>query len=377
MLLNKLPPDIRLIVSRKVASSEQTMDSLLKAFQEELAARERASNSSPSQPRRNNDRGQHTPTSALLSKAPEPGAGITCCYCQKPHPSVSCTSVTSVSARKQILKTSGRCFNCLRKGHVGRNCRSSGRCQRCKGRHHTSICEMQGTEGASQPPPALSLAKPLDTTSTSLDPGAPLFTPTVSTNALSPDERKTVLLQTARSVVYNPSNPTASIEVRLLFDTGSQKSYITERARSLLSLEPCGEQPLSIATFGSAKKQMKVCPIVDVGMHLKNGSPRSFMLYVVPTICGPLVSQPITTCVEQKPKFLGLDIADCSDGASSLDVDLLIGSDYYWDLVTGNICRWWTNCRSHQVGLGFVRPSVRTRLCKVCDEPNHHTRASN
>ena len=113
----------------------------------------------------------------------------------------------------------------------------------------------------SQPPPALSLAKPLDTTSTSLDPEAPLFTPTVST---SPDERKTVLLQTARSVMYNPSNPTASIEVRLLFDTGSQKSYITERARSLLSLEPCGEQPLSIATFGSAKEQMKVCPIVDV-----------------------------------------------------------------------------------------------------------------
>ena len=63
------------------------------------------------------------------------------------------------------------------------------------------------------------------------------------------------------------------------------------------------------------------------------------MLYVVPTICGPLVSQPITTCVEQNPKFLGLDIADCSDGASSLDVDLLIGSDYYWDLVTGNICK--------------------------------------
>ena len=68
VLLKKLPPDIRLIVSRKVASSELDMDSLLQAFEEELAARERASNSSHSQPRRNHDRGQRIPTSALLSK---------------------------------------------------------------------------------------------------------------------------------------------------------------------------------------------------------------------------------------------------------------------------------------------------------------------
>ena len=225
------------------------MDCLLQVFDGKLAVRERVSNSSHSQPRRNHDRGLHPPTSALLSKTLEPGAGMTCCYCQQPHSSVSCTSVTSVSARKQILKTSGRCFNCLRKGHVGHNCRSSGRCQRCKGKHHTSICAVQGNEGASRPPPTLSLAKPLDTTPTSLDPGAPSFTPTVSTSALCPDNKKTELLQTARSVVYNPANPTVLIEVRLLFDTGSQKSYITERTKSLLSLEPSGEQLLSIATF--------------------------------------------------------------------------------------------------------------------------------
>ena len=54
---------------------------------------------------------------------------------------------------------------------------------------------------------------------------------------------------------------------------------------------------------------MKVCPIVDVGMHLKNCPPMSLKLYVVPTICEPLVSQPITACFEQNPKFMGLDIA--------------------------------------------------------------------
>ena len=36
---------------------------------------------------------------------------------------------------------------------------------------------------------------------------------------------------------------------------------------------------------------------------------------------------------------LGLDLADHADEASSVHVDVLIGSDHYWNLVTGSICR--------------------------------------
>lgn len=327
VLLNKLPPDIRLIINRKVASSKLNMDHLLKAFEEELEAREQASDSTYSQPRRNYDKGRHTPTSALVFKAQESAAGMTCCYCQQPHSSLSCTSVTSVGARKQILKTSSRCFNRLRKGHLSRNCRSSRKCQKCKGRHHTSICGVQDQHEASHQPATLSLAQPSATTSTTrLDPAAPTYTPTLTMNALYPDNQKTVLLQTARSILHNPSNPAASLEVRLLLDTGSQKSYITERARSLLSLESKGEQHLSIATFGSDREQTKVCPIVHVGMQLRDYPSMALSLYVVPTICEPLISQPINVCMVQNPGLMG-----------RLQVDVLIGSDYYWDLVFAGV----------------------------------------
>jgi len=51
-LLNKLPHDIRLIVSRKVSSTDLDMDSPLQTLEElELVAREQASNPSHSQPR--------------------------------------------------------------------------------------------------------------------------------------------------------------------------------------------------------------------------------------------------------------------------------------------------------------------------------------
>ena len=145
-----------------------------------------------------------------------------------------------------------------------------------------------------------------------------------------------VLLQTAKAVIKNPDKAKVSVEVRLLFDGGSQKSYLSKRARDLLKLEACSEQALSIATFGSPTGRRKVCPIVNVKLQCSKGYPdMSLCLYVVPTICEPLVSQPITTCVQSHPHLLALELADTSDTGSSLPIDLLVRSDYYWELVTG------------------------------------------
>ena len=37
--------------------------------------------------------------------------------------------------------------------------------------------------------------------------------------------------------------------------------------------------------------------------------------------------------------LLGLELADFSNTALNMPIDILIGSDYYWQLVTGSICR--------------------------------------
>ena len=73
VLLAKLPPDLRLIVSRKVSDSNLDIDALLSTFEEELTARERAN--------------------------PQ--------LTQQSHPSASCMSVTDPADHKQCLKTSG------------------------------------------------------------------------------------------------------------------------------------------------------------------------------------------------------------------------------------------------------------------------------
>ena len=40
-----------------------------------------------------------------------------------------------------------------------------------------------------------------------------------------------VLLQTAQAIVFNPHQPDHSLEVRVILDSGSQRSYITEQLK--------------------------------------------------------------------------------------------------------------------------------------------------
>lgn len=62
-------------------------------------------------------------------------------------------------------------------------------------------------------------------------------------------------------------------------------------------------------------------------------------LFVVPMICELLIGQPISLCFQQKPQLAGLELADWADSDDRLEVDILIGADWYWDLVTGQVAK--------------------------------------
>ena len=172
---------------------------------------------------------------ALISG--NPAGSPSCCYCSHSHKPSSCETVVHVDARKQILKKSGRCFICLRKGHLSKECRSTGRCRLCKSRHHSSICDHSttGSRGGKPPDqptqtttqPANSGRQPSNTTvqptsvqsipstpaipqSATLNPAAPTFTSPSTSTSLYVDASKTVLLQTALTTAYNPRNPSVT-----------------------------------------------------------------------------------------------------------------------------------------------------------------------
>lgn len=64
-------------------------------------------------------------------------------------------------------------------------------------------------------------------------------------------------------------------------------------------------------------------------------------LFSVPTICEPLTSRPLVECRERYPHLSTLEFADDpgDTAPSQLHVDILIGSDHYWDLITGSVQR--------------------------------------
>lgn len=204
--------------------------------------------------------------------------------------------------RKQVLQKSGRCFICLRRGHISHECTSHKKCYKCSGRHHFSIC----TKGNKTPPSQNGSRQTKteissDTQTIQSDPpaafrsklnaGAPAFqTQEHRSTSLWVNSSRSILLQTAQALVFNPSSPHLSQQVRIVLDSGSQRSYVTKRVARELSLRPEGTQPMTILTFSSSQEHSQVCNYVRLGFELKNGQTKQLLLYSVPFICEPLTS---------------------------------------------------------------------------------------
>ena len=96
---------------------------------------------------------------------------------------------------------------------------------------------------------------------------------------------------------------------------------------------------MSIMTFGSRDMSIQECDLVHVGIELMGGGMRLLSLYAVPVICEPFNCQPVTLCQTNYPHLAGLPLADPSDRQERLDVSILIGSDQYWSVITGETRR--------------------------------------
>jgi len=110
LLMNQLPLDLYLIISKEIGDEEWNIDQLLNIIEREVGARERPS------------AGSHMPrvptTAAFLTGDSQPK----CSYCHQGHSSSSCTVVRDISQRKAILKRTGWCFVCLRRRHFSQMC---------------------------------------------------------------------------------------------------------------------------------------------------------------------------------------------------------------------------------------------------------------
>ena len=74
----------------------------------------------------------------------------------------------------------------------------------------------------------------------------------------------------------------------------------------------------------------------------------------VPLICEPISGQSISYAVSTHKELASLEFSDYTQGDSSLKVDILVGLDQYWKLVTGEVIRCLNGPTAVHTRLGWV-----------------------
>ena len=160
--------------------------------------------------------------------------------------------------------------------------------------------------------------------------------PTDETNTNTVLNKTPVLLQTAKLLIGNPKN-NQIVKIRALFDSGLERTFISERVTKILKLTRERKENISLNTFANSVSKDSLVDRVKLNIlpRVENKN-KSFEISALclPLICLPLKKQPLNY-VQNLPEFAELNFADTGDAGN--EIDLLIGSDFYWSLVTGNV----------------------------------------
>nr|XP_042908429.1 uncharacterized protein LOC122271415 [Parasteatoda tepidariorum] len=258
ILIKILPPDLVLEYNRRESETESDIKELLSFLSKELNSRERSAimnRADDLRPRRfsesfstsrkqnisdtrfkyNKSENKNKFISAselIFSEINENMNKKLCGFCDSSkHESSVCEYANdlSVEEKKDILLKKGICFKCLEnKGHIARFCRFKVVCSRCQGKHQTVLCFSKFDHDIK-------------------DKNSPNSEDNVLTNQTSSE---TVYLQTLIVRIHNKGKEHF---IRGIYDSGSQKSYISKFVAERMGLEKLGEKEITHGLFGRSQ----------------------------------------------------------------------------------------------------------------------------
>ena len=207
------------------------MQEMLTAFEKELELREahdavatKTERDQTGYSSKKTTGGQDSPTAAALVAQQDKK---NCAFCLKNHAHEECDGVRDPKTRKTLALKYGRCFQCLVKGHRASNCSSKIKCRNCNRAHHVALCDVS-----------------LKDKKTDKNEQETHIVKNVTSNVASPcnnllaETGSLVALQTARRVLRGKREA----KVRVLFDAGSHRSFVTSHAASLVNPKGLKEQ---------------------------------------------------------------------------------------------------------------------------------------
>ena len=309
IIMSRMPKEITMQVARITSEDIWNIKDILEIICKEIEAAEISARIIAAEKKAEQKPAKHLiggTTKAFVLRG-ESGK-ISCYFCNGEHYSDLCQKITNVKERKHRLIEQRRCFVCLKKNHVSKNCKSNLRCRKCNKRHHTSICD---------PPKEHEKSTSNQTITTATK------------------EQASVLLQTATAYAYGEDRE-KKIKVNILFDGGSQKSYITEDLKKRLALKAEKKEKINLNTFGSEKYTSRTCESVKLHVEVESGQVIPISALSFPVICSSVSTR---VDIKDYPHLQGLRFADNFDSDSDKDIGILVGANYYYDFVTGDIIK--------------------------------------
>ncbi|GBN74844.1 hypothetical protein AVEN_232280-1 [Araneus ventricosus] len=147
------------------------------------------------------------------------------------------------------------------------------------------------------------------------------------------NDKKGVLLQCVKvDIVGNKISDC----VYALYDNGSERTFLRKGISEKLGLRVVGSEKLNIYSFGARKPRSQVCRKVEVKLrNILDGREVVIEALEIEEISRASIRVPDwDVCVEMEKRGLALTF-DVEDLSRNCQISLLVGADYYWDLVKG------------------------------------------
>ncbi|XP_070546929.1 uncharacterized protein [Ptychodera flava] len=236
-------------------------------------------------------------------------------------------------------------FNSLGK-HKVRDCKSKGKCFHSRRKHHTSQCTTESSHATTAlgPSPNNQVTdtqthatgnrgddKPTSSTQPATQIGVN-FARTESNSGkrkMEPGIHKTAEVP----ITYGPN----TINATVLFDEGSDISFITRDLVTKLDMKPQTSDVYGLKRFGDKTANARSFEMVTFALQTRDG-PKSMSALIVPEK-SISVKNKISRSVLNLPHIKGLKLAHPPSDAESFEISLLIGTDYYWDFIEDDIVR--------------------------------------
>ena len=151
---------------------------------------------------------------------------------------------------------------------------------------------------------------------------------------------KVVLIQTATVVVNSKQNNYNRVKCRLLFDSGSQRTYVSRTLVNAIEAESIRTEYLAVGMFGASTAECLPRDVASITISNRVDQ-KSIQVepIVVQKICNHIQSHELDIADTTNMRLNEFDLAYTYHTADKILIKILIGLDYYWSIVMGGVIR--------------------------------------